>query len=113
MPQAFVSWSGGKDSCLACYRAAVSGLDVRYLVNMITEDGRRSRSHGQPVQLLQVQAQAVGIPLVQRQASWGNYEAEFTDALRTFKKVGVDCGVFGDIDFNEHRRWVDRVLVGG
>ncbi|GAI25190.1 unnamed protein product, partial [marine sediment metagenome] len=46
MQQVFASWSGGKDSCLACYRAIVSGLKVRYLANTVTEDGKRSRSHG-------------------------------------------------------------------
>jgi len=29
--------------------------------------------------------------------------------LRAFRQEGVDGGVFGDIDFNEHREWIDRV----
>lgn len=109
MQQAFVSWSGGKDSCLAGYLAISSDLKVRYLANMITEDGRRSWSHGQTAKLLQVQAQAIGIPLVQRCSSRSNYEAEFKNMLRGFKQEGIDGGVFGDIDFNEHRQWIDRV----
>ena len=109
MPQAFSSWSGGKDCCLACYRAAVNGLRVRYLVNMITEDGQRSWSHGQPAELLQVQSQAIGIPLVQRRTTRANYEAEFKDVLLSLKREGVTAGVFGDIDVEEHRQWVDRV----
>lgn len=109
MPQAFISWSGGKDSCLACYRAAISGLNVRYLVNMITEDGRRSRSHGQPAQLLQVQSQAIGIPLVQRRTKRGGYEAEFKDVLFALKQEGITEGVFGDIDIEEHQQWIHRV----
>ena len=109
MPQGFTSWSGGKDSCLACYRAAGNGLSIRYLVNMITEDGQRSRSHGLSVQWLQIQSQAIGIPLVQRRATWADYEAEFKDVLLTLKREGITTGVFGDIDFDEHRQWVDRV----
>jgi diphthamide synthase (EF-2-diphthine--ammonia ligase) len=58
MYHVFISWSGGKDSCLACYQAMVSGLEVRYLLNMITEDGRRSWTHRQSVELLQAQSQA-------------------------------------------------------
>lgn len=38
----FVSWSGGKDSCFACYQAMSGGLAVRYLLNMVTEDGKQS-----------------------------------------------------------------------
>jgi len=109
MQQVFASWSGGKDSCLACYRAIASGLKVRYLANTVTEDGKRSRSHGLPSEVLQVQSQAMGISLVQRRTTWDNYEAEFKSMLRTFKQEGVNGGVFGDIDFEEHREWVERV----
>lgn len=109
MNQVFTSWSGGKDSCLACYRAGISGLKVCYLVNMITEDGKRSWTHGQSAELLQVQSQAIGIPLVQRRTTMANYEAEFKDMLLALKKEGVTGGVFGDIDLDEHRQWIDRV----
>jgi uncharacterized protein (TIGR00290 family) len=109
MQQVFASWSGGKDSCLACYRAIASGLKVRYLANTVTEDGKRSRSHGLPAKVIQVQSEAVGIPLVQRRTTWDNYEVEFKSMLRTFKQEGVNGGVFGDIDFEEHRQWVERV----
>jgi len=109
MQQVFASWSGGKDSCLACYRAIASGLKVRYLANTVTEDGKRSRSHGLPAKVIQVQSEAVGIPLVQRRTTWDNYEVEFKSMLRTFKQEGVNGGVFGDIDFEEHREWTGRV----
>ena len=109
MNQVFAAWSGGKDSCLACYRAIVSGLKVSYLANMITEDGKRSWSHGQSPELLQAQAQATGIPLVQKRTTGENYEAEFKNMLRVFKLKEVDSGVFGDIDLEEHRQWIERV----
>ena len=109
MNQVFTSWSGGKDSCFACYRATVSGLKVCYLVNMITEDGKRSWTHGQSAELLQVQSQAIGIPLVQRRTTMANYEAEFKDMLLALKQEGVTGGVFGDIDLDQHRQWIDRV----
>jgi len=112
MEQVFTSWSGGKDSCFACYRATLSGLKVRYLANMITEDGKRSWTHGQSSELLQAQAQAVGIPLVQRRTTMANYEAEFKDMLLTLKREGVTGGIFGDIDVEEHRQWIDRVCQG-
>lgn len=109
MSQVFASWSGGKDCCLACYRASVGGLKVRYLVSMVSEDGKRSWSHGLSSELLLVQSQAIGIPVVQRQTARENYEAEFKAMLRDFKQEGIDGGVFGDIDFNEHREWIERV----
>ena len=109
MPEVFTSWSGGKDSSFACYRAVASGLKVRYLLNMITEDGKRSWTHGLSTELLQVQSQALGIPLVQRRTTMASYEAEFKDVLLTLKQEGVRGGVFGDIDLDEHRQWIERV----
>ena len=109
MSQVFTSWSGGKDSCLACYRAVASGLKVRYLANMLTEDGQRSRTHGLSANLIQVQSQAIGIPLVQRRTTWNGFEAKFKNMLRAFKQQGVVGGVFGDIDLDEHREWIERV----
>jgi len=109
MHQVFTSWSGGKDGCLACYQAAASGLKVCYLLNMITDDGKWSRTHGQSAQLLQQQAQAIGIPLVQRRTTMNNYETEFKDSLLTLKGQRVRGGVFGDIDLDEHRQWIERV----
>ncbi len=109
MNQAFVSWSGGKDCCLACYQAIAGGLRIRYLANMLTEDGTCSRTHGLSAEVIQLQSQAIGIPLVQRKATWGTYEAEFKKMLRSLKRKGIDEGVFGDIDLDEHREWIERV----
>ena len=105
----FASWSGGKDCCLALYRAKSSGLDVRYLANTVTEDGRRSCSHGISADVIRAQSEAIGIPLVQRCTTRETYEPEFIKMLRTFKQEGIQGGVFGDIDFNAHLEWIERV----
>ena len=109
MHQVFTSWSGGKDSCLACYQASARGLKVRYLVNMLTEDGKRSWTHGQSAELLQMQSQAIGIPLIQRRTTMANYETEFKNVLLALKREGISGGVFGDIDLDEHRQWIERI----
>jgi diphthine-ammonia ligase len=105
----FCSWSGGKDGCLALYRAVQQGGRPRCLLTMLREDGQRSRSHGLPVPLLRRQAAALGIPLVTRCASWDGYEAAFSAALGEFRQTGIEAGVFGDIDGQPHREWVERV----
>jgi len=109
MNQVFMAWSGGKDGCLALHRAITKGLKVRNLSNMVTEDGERSRTHGLSARVLQEQSQAIGIPLVQRRASWQSYEGEFKRMVNDLKQEGIKGGVFGDIDFQEHRDWVERV----
>lgn len=44
-----------------------------------------------------------------RAASWEKYEEEFLAALREFKQTGIEVGVFGDIDVEDHLAWVTRV----
>ncbi|MFC1953619.1 diphthine--ammonia ligase [Chloroflexota bacterium] len=109
MLEAFISWSGGKDSCLAYYHATTNGVKGSYLLNMLTEDGKRSRSHGISTDWLQMQSKAIGIPMHHRETSWSDYETEFKKALVSYKDSGIGTGVFGDIDLEGHREWVERV----
>ncbi len=106
------SWSGGKDSYLALSRAVAGGGRLSALLTMLCEDGRSTHSHGLPVSLVQRQADSLGVPLVTRAASWADYEAAFLDALAELRDhVGVAVGVFGDIDLQPHRDWVERVCA--
>lgn len=108
--KAFVSWSGGKDSALAYYNVMKNHkVKVECLLNMLSENGTHSRSHHLPRCVLKAQAEAMGIPIVQRQATWEGYEEEFKKTLEVFKEEGIQAGVFGDIDVQEHRDWVERV----
>lgn len=105
----FCSWSGGKDSCLALQRAIQQEGKPGFLLTMLREDGERSHSHGLPVSVLQQQANALQIPLVTRNASWSDYTAVFTSTLHQFKEQGIQTGVFGDIDIDDHRQWCQDV----
>lgn len=107
----FVSWSGGKESCLACYKAMQAGFTISHLLNFVDETGRRSRSHGLRVELLQAQSIAIGIPIIQKPTSWETYEQEFKKSALELKRVGVEGGVFGDVDLQLHRDWVERVCA--
>jgi uncharacterized protein (TIGR00290 family) len=109
MTKAFASWSGGKDCCLALYRAKNSGLDICYLFNMISEDKERSRSHGIRAAVIKKQAEALGISIMQQPTTDDEYEAVFVKALQKFRQQGIEVGVFGDIDFEPHREWNERV----
>lgn len=109
---AIASWSGGKDSCLACYRALQAGVPVTHLLNFISRQSKRGCFHGLQADLLEFQASLIGIPLVQKEVSpdMSAYEAEFKDAVNEFKnKHNTDAMVFGDIYLLEHQSWVERV----
>jgi diphthine-ammonia ligase len=103
--KAFVSWSGGKESCLSLFKS-IRDFEIKYLLNMITEDGKYSRSHGIGVDLLKSQAEATGIPIIQRKTSWDDYEVTFKHAVGD---LYIDAGIFGDIDLQGHRDWVERI----
>jgi uncharacterized protein (TIGR00290 family) len=85
------------------------GLDVLYLLNMKNTSGHYSRSHGIRSSLLEKQGESMCLSLIQRRASWRSYEHEFKKALKSLKNEGIEAGVFGDIDLEPHRQWVERV----
>ncbi len=107
----FASWSGGKESAMATYRAISQDYQVSYLVNFVSENGERSRSHGIRAEVLRMQSEAMGIPMVQVRTSWEKYEENFKKVVRNLKEEGIEGGIFGDIEVEEHREWVERVCA--
>jgi len=103
------SWSGGKDSCLALFRAVTAGSTLHSLVNMLTEDNERSRSHGLPRTVLEAQAAAIGVPLLTASATWDGYARAFVELLKRAQSRGASAAVFGDIDIPRHREWEENV----
>lgn len=109
----FSSWSGGKDSCLALFRAVQGGGKPAFLLTMLNEAGARSRAHDLHTSVLAAQSEALGIPLLTRPAAWNGYEEAFSKVLADLKVQGVEHGVFGDIDLEPHRQWVEKVCGRG
>ena len=109
MSEVIVSWSGGKDSCLAAYRAAASGHTIKYLFNTVSAEYSRVRFHGVEDTVVQKQAEAVGIPLVQKSTNGESYEQEFEAGLRSLSYRGVHGAVFGDIHLRHCREWAEGI----
>ncbi|MDD5156261.1 MAG: diphthine--ammonia ligase [Candidatus Omnitrophica bacterium] len=109
--KAISSWSGGKDSCLACYRAMQQGYDIKLLLNFISRESRRGCFHGIEGRLLKFQAGLIGIPLVQKEVSpdMNKYESEFKAAVTELRGKDIGSMVFGDIYLLEHESWIERV----
>ncbi|KEF34353.1 adenosine nucleotide hydrolase [Deinococcus sp. RL] len=106
-----VSWSGGKDSALALWRAQEAGGRPLALLSVLDDTGTRSRSHGLRPEVLAAQARALGLPLWTASASWATYEREFTALLGRAAGAGARAVVFGDIDLQDHRDWEERVCA--
>ena len=105
------SWSGGKDGCLACHRAAQEGYRVEYLLNTISATHERVRFHGIPKDLVAAQAEALGVGLVQQPTTDDDYEGGFREALRSLLPKGLEGVVFGDIYTDEHLEWCRRMCA--
>lgn len=105
----FISWSGGKDSYLSLLLAKEKGLDVVCLLSFVGADGY-SRSHGLKTNLLKEQAKALGLPLHLEEVTWESYETGFERAVRVLREhYSITGGVFGDINLEEHRQWVEKM----
>ena len=100
------SWSGGKESCFACFKAITQSFKVSHILNFIFKD--KPAFHGNPKFIL-LQSQAMEIPIVQRETTWNNYEETFKHTIFNLKKAGLDGVVFGDIHLQEHKDWIGKV----
>ena len=104
------AWSGGKDSCFACYKAIQQGYEISNLLVMMS-DPRQSNFHMIRADMLDAQSQAIGIPIVKPTTTPNTYEQDFKKALLAMKAKGVDGIVTGDVfDVALHEPgWLDRI----
>lgn len=103
------SWSGGKDSCFACYRAIQRGYKISYLVNFISEEYKRVRFHGTDAKLIRKQSELSGFQLIQRETTPDGYGEEFKNTVQRLVPEGIKGMVFGDLYIEEHKQWVESV----
>jgi diphthine-ammonia ligase len=108
--QVVVSWSGGKDSCFACYKAIQEGYEVTDLLTTMSGTSE-SNFHMIRSDLLDAQSQAIGIPIVKWTTTSDTFEQDFKKALLKLKAKGVEGIVTGDIfDVPLHEAgWLDRI----
>lgn len=103
-------WSGGKDSCLAFYKAKKEGYEIISLLNFISENAGISRSHGLSSNLLSYQASLIDMPIIQAEVEWGSYNKAFKEVINKLKKsFQLEGVVFGDIYLETHKEWADKI----
>jgi uncharacterized protein (TIGR00290 family) len=110
-PCAAISWSGGKDCCSALHRV-IDHYDVVAAVTMFDEAGERSRSHGLTPALVGAQVSRMGLRHVTVRCAWQTYDEAFAGALAELRAAGITHVIFGDIMFDDHRGWTERMCEG-
>ncbi|TMU85735.1 diphthine--ammonia ligase [Bacillus sp. BHET2] len=100
-----ISWSGGKDGCLALYRILKEEKEVVCLVSMVSELDDRNHAHGIRLEIVKKQAKALGIPLVLVD-SGNDYEKALVNALIELKnEKGIEEIAFGSLYSEEDKMW--------
>jgi len=103
-----VSWTGGKDSALACYKA-MKQHEVKILVNFMWE--KPSLSH--PLLLTKLHSEAI-----QKQFLWDKltppYKESYKESIIELRdEYGIEAIVTGDITEDSfHGKWIDQVCKG-
>jgi uncharacterized protein (TIGR00290 family) len=115
-----LSWSGGKDSALALHELRSDPrFEVVALMTSVSEEFRRVSHHGVREELLEAQAEALGLPLTKIYLPSGQntpctnevYEEIMSRILEDFRQRGVYTVGFGDLFLEDLRSWRENNLA--
>lgn len=114
--KAIMNWSGGKDSSLALQDVLQANeFEVVGLLTTVNEKYGRISMHGVREELLDQQAQAIGLPLIKiylpEQVNMDEYDAIMNRHLQPLVEDGVTHAIFGDIFLQDLRKYREERLA--
>lgn len=114
-PKAIFCWSGGKDSSYCLHKVLTEKLfDVKYLLTTVNDKFKRISMHGVREELLDEQAESIGIPLLKVRVAEGTndeYEKQMEAVLSKAKSEGINNVIFGDIFLEDLRIYRENNLT--
>jgi uncharacterized protein (TIGR00290 family) len=109
-----LSWSGGKDSALTLWLLRSQAREPEALITTVTDAYERISMHGVRRELLRMQSEALGIPLVEVRIPPACinevYESRMAQALHSPLLSGVDAVAFGDLFLADIRAYRESRL---
>jgi len=113
--KAALAWSGGKDCALALYKLQEDReYDVVSLLTTITAGYDRVSMHGVRSNLLERQADSIGINIqrvtIPKECSNEEYDVRMRDAMESLRKKRIEAIAFGDIFLEDVRRYREERL---
>ncbi|MFC0189542.1 diphthine--ammonia ligase [Fictibacillus aquaticus] len=106
-----ISWSGGKDSCMMLDKLVKSGHKAACLITTVPADINRTFGHGERIEAIQRQADALGIPLEFVSCTFETYTTDYVERLNVLKqKYELEAIAFGDLYLTEHREWGEKAV---
>lgn len=114
--KAWLAWSSGKDSAWALHTVRQgAALDVVALLTTVNQTYSRVAMHAVRESLLEMQADAAGLPLIKvpipSLCSNEMYERAMGDAMARAKTEGVTHVVFGDLFLEDVRAYREKQLA--
>ncbi|AKD01850.1 diphthine--ammonia ligase [Pontibacter korlensis] len=109
------NWSGGKDSSLCLYQVLQQKeYKVEKLLTTLSGATQRVSMHGVREELLELQAQNIGLPLqkiyLPEQASMRAYNELMEQTMRPLQRQGIEHALFGDINLQDLRSYREQQL---
>ena len=116
-PKAVISWSGGKDSLLCLHKAlSEQRYEIAWLLTTVSGATGRVATHEVRAELIERQAERLGIPLVKMVMSdepqSGDYERNLLGNLDRLKAQGLEVCIFGDLFLADIRVYREKLLEG-
>lgn len=115
MKNAVMNWSTGKDSAYCLYKALQDpDINVKYLLTTVNNDLDRVSMHGVRNELLEKQAESIGLPLIKihlpTETTMDKYDKIMTEALKPLIEEGIEYSIFGDIFLEDLRKYREEKL---
>ena len=116
MQKALFNWSGGKDSSICLHKVLEAGeYEIDTLLTTVSEKYQRISQHGVRVELLEQQADSIGIKLhkamVPEWPTMESYNELMSNTLKGFKDDGLEVSIFGDIFLEDLRKYREEKLA--
>lgn len=117
MNKTLVSWSSGKDSAwLIHVLRSMPDIEIGALLTTVNESAQRVAMHAVRTELLQAQADALGLPLwaihIPHPCSNETYERAMAAAVARAVAEGFTRVAFGDLFLADVRRYREERLAG-
>lgn len=116
--QVLLAWSGGKDAAWALHTLRQRGeVEVAGLLSTVTREDGRASLQGVRREVLQAQARAAGLPLLEAsipaQCDNATYAAAMQAVLEEAKArwPGIRHAAFGDLFLEDIRAWREQRLA--
>lgn len=112
-----MSWSSGKDSAWALHKLQQDPeIELLGLFCTVNKKFDRVAMHGVRVELLQKQAESIGLPLevieIPQPCSNADYEEIMGKFVASVKDRNIDCFAFGDLFLEDIRNYREEKLKG-